>query len=67
MLWEGLTDAYVKLPMGLTAENLAEQYKISRQDCDSYAFQTQQRWKQGKSAFKGDNFQSFCSVTHQSF
>ena len=46
-LWEGLTDSYVKLPMALTAENLAEQYKLSRQDCDAYALQTQTRWQEG--------------------
>lgn len=47
MLWEGLTDSYVKLPMGLTAENLAEKYGISREECDRYAVQTQARWKKG--------------------
>jgi acetyl-CoA acyltransferase 2 len=45
MLWEGLTDSLVKLPMGLTAENLAEKYGISREECDRYAVQTQARWK----------------------
>ncbi|BFZ15591.1 hypothetical protein BsWGS_18630 [Bradybaena similaris] len=45
MLWEGLTDSYVKLPMGMTAENLAEKYGISREECDKYAVQTQARWK----------------------
>ncbi|XP_059148563.1 3-ketoacyl-CoA thiolase, mitochondrial-like [Physella acuta] len=45
MLWEGLTDTYVKLPMGMTAENLAEKYNLSREDCDKYAVQSQTRWK----------------------
>ena len=31
-LWSGLSDTYCNLPMALTAENLAEQYKITRQD-----------------------------------
>uniref|UniRef100_A0A0B6ZDM9 3-ketoacyl-CoA thiolase, mitochondrial n=1 Tax=Arion vulgaris TaxID=1028688 RepID=A0A0B6ZDM9_9EUPU len=44
-LWEGLTDSYIKLPMGMTAENLAEKYGISREDCDRYAVQSQTRWK----------------------
>ncbi|KAK1176148.1 3-ketoacyl-CoA thiolase, mitochondrial isoform X1 [Acipenser oxyrinchus oxyrinchus] len=44
-LWAGLTDLHVKLPMGITAENLAVQYEISREDCDKYAHKTQQRWK----------------------
>ncbi|PVD34208.1 hypothetical protein C0Q70_05474 [Pomacea canaliculata] len=51
-LWEGLTDSYVKLPMGMTAENLAEKYNISRQDCDKFALQTQTRWQQAQKASK---------------
>lgn len=47
-LWAGLSDLHVKLPMGITAENLAEKYEIKREDCDNYAYQTQQRWKAGK-------------------
>ena len=43
-LWNGLTDTYCKLPMAITAENLAENYDISRADCDLYALQSQQRW-----------------------
>jgi acetyl-CoA acyltransferase 2 len=30
-LWDGLTDTHVQTPMGMTAENLAVQYEISRQ------------------------------------
>ena len=30
-LWDGLTDKYSGFPMGITAENLAEKYNISRQ------------------------------------
>ncbi|KAJ8298571.1 hypothetical protein KUTeg_022631 [Tegillarca granosa] len=44
-LWGGLTDSYTGLPMAITAENLAKQYNISRQDCDDYALKTQTRWK----------------------
>uniref|UniRef100_A0A8D0LBD9 Acetyl-CoA acyltransferase 2 n=1 Tax=Sphenodon punctatus TaxID=8508 RepID=A0A8D0LBD9_SPHPU len=44
-LWAGLTDLHIKTPMGVTAENLAEKYSISREDCDKYAVKTQQRWK----------------------
>ena len=42
-LWAGLNDTFCKLPMALTAENLAEQYGISRQDCDEFALQSQHR------------------------
>ncbi|XP_030593656.1 3-ketoacyl-CoA thiolase, mitochondrial [Archocentrus centrarchus] len=44
-LWAGLTDLHVNTSMGMTAENLAEKYKITREDCDNYAYQTQQKWK----------------------
>ena len=37
-------------PMGITAENLSEQYGISRQDADAYALQSQQRWAAGNKA-----------------
>lgn len=47
-LWAGLTDLHIKTPMGITAENLAEKYEITREACDNYAYQTQQRWKAGK-------------------
>lgn len=44
-LWQGLTDEYAKTPMGITAENLAKKYNITRQETDQYALQSQQRWK----------------------
>lgn len=47
-MWAGLTDLHIKIPMGITAENLAEKYQITREDCDNYTYQTQQRWKAGK-------------------
>lgn len=31
MLWAGLTDAYAGTPMGITAENLATKYNITRE------------------------------------
>ncbi len=43
-LWVALTDSYVKLPMALTAENLAVEYGITRQECDEFALLSQQRW-----------------------
>jgi len=43
-LWSGLTDAHTGTPMGVTAENLAVQYEISREACDEYAIRSQQRW-----------------------
>jgi acetyl-CoA acetyltransferase family protein len=43
-LWDALTDSYTGMPMAITAENLAEQYKISRQECDEYALRSQRAW-----------------------
>jgi len=43
-LWDGLTDAYAQIPMGITAENLAKQYGITREDCDAHALRSQQGW-----------------------
>lgn len=37
-LWCGLIDDHVELTMGMTAENLADQYNISREQCDEFAF-----------------------------
>ncbi|XP_046997471.1 3-ketoacyl-CoA thiolase, mitochondrial-like [Schistocerca americana] len=44
-LWVGLTDTYCNLSMALTAENLAEKYKIARQDVDKYSLRSQVQWK----------------------
>lgn len=46
-LWTGLTDTYCKLPMALTAEKLAEVYKVTRQEVDAFALRSQTLWKQG--------------------
>mmetsp|Transcript_31988 Transcript_31988/g.66614 ORF Transcript_31988/g.66614 Transcript_31988/m.66614 type:complete len:430 (+) Transcript_31988:185-1474(+) len=43
-LWDGLTDQYAGTPMGMTAENLAEKYGISREDCDEFAIRSQHTW-----------------------
>lgn len=40
---DGLSDAFDNVLMGITAENLAEKYHISRQDQDAFALQSQQR------------------------
>jgi acetyl-CoA acyltransferase 2 len=49
-LWQGLIDQQAKMPMGMTAENLAEQYDISRQQCDEFAIRSNQRWKAANDA-----------------
>lgn len=44
-LWLGLTDSYCMTPMGVTAENLAEKYKIPREEVDQFALRSQTTWK----------------------
>ncbi|KAG8269104.1 Acetyl-CoA acetyltransferase, cytosolic [Homalodisca vitripennis] len=43
MLSDGLTDAFFNIHMGQTAENLATQYAISREEQDIYAVESQKR------------------------
>ncbi|MBS1150595.1 MAG: bktB [Myxococcaceae bacterium] len=43
-LWSGLTDSYAGIPMGMTAENLAEQYKISQDEVDAFSLSSQKRF-----------------------
>ena len=43
MLLDALTDQYSKTPMGITAENLAEKYNISREECDEYSLKSHQK------------------------
>lgn len=40
-LWEALTDTYCGCSMSATAENLAHQYGISREDTDEFALRSQ--------------------------
>lgn len=42
-LWSSLTDPYCGCSMAITAENLAEKYKISRQEQDEYAHRSQKQ------------------------
>lgn len=46
-LWVGLTDSYCNMPMGMTAEKLGAQYKVTREEVDEFAFRSQQLWKKG--------------------
>ncbi|XP_034101134.1 3-ketoacyl-CoA thiolase, mitochondrial [Drosophila sulfurigaster albostrigata] len=47
-LWAGLTDTHCKLPMALTAENLADQYKITRERVDEFSLRSQKNWEKGQ-------------------
>ncbi|KIR35560.1 acetyl-CoA acyltransferase 2 [Cryptococcus deuterogattii 99/473] len=39
-----------KTPMGITAENLAKKYNITRDECDAFALMSQQRYADGLAA-----------------
>jgi acetyl-CoA C-acetyltransferase len=43
MVFDGLTDAFNDIHMGVTAENLAEQYGITREEQDEFAADSQQK------------------------
>jgi len=42
-LWEAFLDTSCDCPMGLTAENLAKKYKLTKRECDEFAVLSQQR------------------------
>jgi len=52
VLWEALTDPYCGFSMAETAENLGEEYDISRRDVDEFALRSQQlaaaAWEAGR-------------------
>ena len=43
MLKDGLTDAFNDIHMGITAENVAEKYGLTREDLDDFAAKSQQK------------------------
>jgi len=44
-LWQTLSDPGIKMPMGITAENLAVKYGLKRDEVDAFALRSQQTWK----------------------
>jgi len=42
-IWEGLTDGFCGQIMGYTAENLAEEFKITREEQDKYAVESHKK------------------------
>lgn len=53
MVADGLTDIFNKYHMGITAENIADQWNITRQDQDEFSARSQQR---AEAAIKGGRF-----------
>lgn len=43
MVYDGLTDAFNEYHMGITAENVAQRYGISREEQDAFSYESQQR------------------------
>jgi acetyl-CoA C-acetyltransferase len=54
MINDGLMDAFDNIHMGITAENIAEQFGISREEQDSYAVSSQNR---AETAIKAGKFE----------
>lgn len=54
-MWDGLTQLGTGIGMGLTAENLAEQFKITREEQDELAFTSQRRAGEAIAAGKFKN------------
>jgi len=46
MLMDSLTDSYCKLPMAITAENLAKEYSVTREQCDEYSLHSHNKTSQ---------------------
>lgn len=53
MINDGLTDVFNKYHMGVTAENVAKQYGITREEQDAFALASQQK---AEAAIKGGKF-----------
>jgi len=50
MIHDGLTDAFNNYHMGITAENLAEKYQITRDDQDAFAVSSQNKAEAARAA-----------------
>ena len=52
MMMDGLTDAFHRYPMGMTAENVAKQFQITRLEQDTYAAASQNKAEAAQKAGK---------------
>ena len=55
----------MKMPMAITAENLADLHGISREECDQYAMQSQQRWGAAQQAGRLELGRSLVKILSQ--
>lgn len=65
VLQDGLTDAFSKDHMGLTAEKVAEDYIISREAQDAFALASQEKARQAQEAGRFDSEIAVVEVTHR--
>lgn len=63
-LWECLTDSFNRMPMAITAENIAERYGISQEEVDAYSVASQTRYAEGLAG--GAFSDEICPVTIKS-
>jgi acetyl-CoA acyltransferase 2 len=49
-LWNALTDTQAKMPMAMTAEKLAEQYRITQDEVDEFSALSQRRFAEAQAA-----------------
>jgi acetyl-CoA C-acetyltransferase/acetyl-CoA acyltransferase 2 len=49
-LWNALTDTQAKMPMAMTAEKLAEQYRITQDEVDEFSVLSQRRHAEAQAA-----------------
>ncbi|PHK48894.1 thiolase family protein [Staphylococcus edaphicus] len=52
---DGLTDAFMNVPMGITAEKIAEKYNVTREEQDVFANDSQMKAHQATEANKFEN------------
>jgi acetyl-CoA acetyltransferase family protein len=50
MMTEALFDTYAQMPMAITAENLATQYEVTREQSDEFALRSQKLCKEARAA-----------------
>ncbi len=61
LMTESLYDSYIQMPMAITAENIAEKYKISRRDSDDFALRSQELYEE---AHRGEKFSEEITPYH---
>lgn len=61
MIFDGLTDAFHHYHMGITAENIATQWQLSRDEQDNFALKSQQKAEQAQ---KNERFKDEIVAVH---